>query len=44
MENDEKEYNKNHYPLFSEIYDKDIYYIKENMEKIIKKYKIVGYY
>lgn len=44
LEEDEKKYVENHRALFNEIYNKDIYYVKDNMKALIKKYKILGYY
>jgi len=44
MENDENKYMENHSELVKEIYNKDIYYIKKNIDKLILKYKILGYY
>ena len=44
IENDEKDYSENHRLLFDEIYNKDIYYVKEKIKILFKKYKILGYY
>lgn len=44
IEDDENNYVENHKKLINEIYNKDIYYVKDRINTLMKTYNITGYY
>lgn len=43
-ENDEHNYVENHKKLFSDIYNKDLNYVKDHIKSIISKHHIKGFF